>query len=167
MNKEPLLESVAEMKNFYWLSLSALVLLFDQLTKNAVVDKFQLYDVYPITGYFNLTHLHNPGAAFSFLGNAGGWQQFFFILVALVVILMMLYWMCRYQLNSRTLAGFSLLIGGAAGNLWDRISFGYVIDFLDFYILNWHWPAFNVADAAICIGAALLILDTFLGTQKK
>lgn len=155
------------MKNLYWLVLSGFIVWADQYTKKWIVSSMPLYEVYPITEYFNLTHLHNRGAAFSFLGNAGGWQQGFFIAVALTVIFILLYWMFKHQLNTRTLAGFSLLLGGAVGNLADRLQYGYVIDFLDFYVGEWHWPAFNVADTAICIGAFLLILDAFVGGPEK
>ena len=115
----------------------------------------------PVTPFFNLCHVRNTGAAFSFLGDAGGWQIFAFAGIALLVTAACLFFLWRHA--KRTLFAFSmsLVISGALGNLWDRLVYGYVTDFLDFHAFGYHWPAFNVADICICIGAAFLVFDEF------
>jgi signal peptidase II len=111
--------------------------------------------------YFNLTMAHNHGAAFSFLAQAGGWQRWFFTVLALVISTVLVVWLAKLKPEAKLEAiSLSLVIGGAIGNVIDRIYYGYVIDFLDIYIGSSHWPAFNVADSAICIGAVLLIIDS-------
>jgi signal peptidase II len=143
-----------------WLWLAALVLLLDQATKLAVVDRLIAYvDVIPLTGFFNLVHVHNTGAAFSLFADQPGWQRGFFIGVALIASGVILYLMRKTQGRRMFSIALALILGGAIGNVIDRILYGHVIDFLDFYIGSWHWPAFNVADSAITIGAVMLILD--------
>jgi signal peptidase II len=143
-----------------WLWLAALVLLLDQLTKLAVIDQLTPYvDVIALTSFFNLVHVHNTGAAFSLFADQPGWQRGFFITVAVVasgIILFLLKKTAGRRVFSIALA---LILGGAIGNVIDRILYGHVIDFLDVYVGNWHWPAFNVADAAITVGAGMLIFD--------
>lgn len=114
----------------------------------------------PITGFFNLVHVWNQGAAFSFLADAGGWQRFFFLAVALLVSAWLV-WVLRKPLRTAEGLGYSLVLGGALGNGLDRVMRGYVVDFLDFYWQDWHWPAFNFADVGIVCGALLLVLSSF------
>jgi signal peptidase II len=150
------------LKKYRWLILSILIIGLDQWTKILATQQLGLYESVPILPFFNLTLMHNTGAAFSLLVEAGGWQRWLFVGIAIfasVIILMIFYKLPRYRLWS--LAGLSLILGGALANLWDRISLGYVIDFLDFYWSSYHWPAFNVADSAIVVGAFLLIIDSW------
>lgn len=143
---------------FIWIAVLALIL--DQWTKQAVVDSMTLYQSIQVTSFFNLTYVHNYGAAFSFLSDQGGWQRWFFTVIALGVSAMILWWLKQTKREQVLLpVAFAFILGGALGNVLDRMMYGYVIDFLDFYYQQWHWPAFNIADSAIFIGAALLILD--------
>ena len=140
----------------------------DQITKFAVVGAFALHEQMPLMPYFNLTLAHNPGAAFSFLSDAGGWQRWFFTAIALGVSVAIVVWLKRLPTNDRWMAiALALILGGALGNVWDRMTLGYVIDFLDFYVDQWHWPAFNVADAAITIGAVMLAIDAIFFAKAK
>ena len=145
-----------------WLWISVLVLSLDQITKIAVVSQLALYQVIEVTPFFNLTYVRNEGAAFSFLSDAGGWQRWFFTVLALGVSALLLVWL-RNNKASQILQNiaFTLILGGALGNVIDRALYGYVIDFLDVYWGSKHWPAFNVADSAICVGAVLLLLDAW------
>ena len=116
----------------------------------------------PVLPFFNLTLAHNPGAAFSFLAGAGGWQRWFFVILAVVICTVLVIWMKRLAQSAKLEAiSLALIIGGAIGNVIDRLIYGYVIDFLDVYAGSYHWPAFNIADSAIFIGAVLLIIDSF------
>ena len=145
-----------------WLWLSALVIALDQASKWLASAKLVLHSPVEVMPMFNLTLMHNRGAAFSFLHNAEGWQRWFFVLIALVVSTVIIAWLRRLQPAQRLMAaGLSLILGGALGNVWDRIVQGYVVDFIDVYYDHWHWPAFNVADSAIVLGAALLIIESF------
>lgn len=145
---------------FWWLAL--LVLVMDQLSKQWVHHSMALYDSIQLLPFFNLTYVRNPGAAFSFLSDAGGWQRWFFTVVALVITTVLSVWLARLGPKASKLSiGLSLIIGGALGNLIDRLWHGYVIDFFHLYYQNWHYPAFNIADSAIVVGAALLIWDSF------
>jgi signal peptidase II len=151
-----------------WLWLAGLVLILDQLTKIWVLNDMELYQSISVLPFFNLTHVHNYGAAFSFLSDAGGWQRWFFTVIALTVSIVILVWLKQNKKEQVLLpCAFSLILGGALGNLYDRLVYGYVVDFLDFYLGNWHWPAFNLADSAIFIGAALLIIDAFRNNGVK
>lgn len=145
---------------FLWLAVLAFVL--DQWSKHAVLAEMELYQSIQITGFFNLTYVHNYGAAFSFLSDSGGWQRWFFTAIAIGVSTLILRWLHQAPKTQVMLpVAFSLILGGAIGNVYDRIAYGYVIDFLDLYYKGWHWPAFNIADSAIFLGAALLIADMF------
>ena len=145
-----------------WLWLTAVVIVLDQASKWLMSAWLDLYQSIMVLPFFNLTLAHNSGAAFSFLANAGGWQRCFFIVLALSVSLVLLIWLSRLKANARMeAAALSLIMGGALGNVIDRFIHGYVVDFLDFHLAGYHWPAFNVADMAIFIGAALLIIDSF------
>jgi signal peptidase II len=151
---------------FLWLSL--LVLVSDQYTKALVLENIELYQAIQILPFFNLTHVYNYGAAFSFLHDAGGWQRWFFIIIALAVSALVMWWLKQTNKEQIILpVAFSLIIGGAMGNAYDRLVHGYVIDFLVLYYQDWYWPAFNVADSAICIGAVLLIVDMFKNKEEK
>jgi signal peptidase II len=153
-----------------WLTLSLFAIVLDQVTKLAVAASMPLYESIPlIPGFFNLTHVHNTGAAFSFLSQAGGWQRWFFAALAVVVSVSLSLWMARLKKHEILLAvALALILGGAIGNLIDRLAYGYVIDFLDVYYQSWHWPAFNIADSAITGGVALLILESFgIGRSKE
>lgn len=150
-----------------WLSLTLLVVLLDQWSKHAVDSALYLYQSIAITPYFNLTYVRNTGAAFSFLSEAGGWQRWFFTAITLAISTVLLVWLGRLKNNETLLAiALALVLGGAVGNLIDRLAYGYVIDFLDLYYQSWHWPAFNVADMAISLGVFLLLLENFgVGSQ--
>ena len=150
-----------------WLSLSAITLILDQASKLAVDGNMALFDSIPLLPSFNLTYVHNTGAAFSFLAQAGGWQRWLFAGLALIVSGIITTWLLRLEKHETLMAtALSLILGGAIGNLIDRVAYGYVIDFLDVYYQQWHWPAFNIADSAICIGVALMLLESF-GIGKK
>ena len=144
-----------------WLWLSGGVLLLDQVSKWVVDQQMGLFETIALVPSFQLTYLRNQGAAFSFLSSAGGWQRWFFIALALAASVLIIRWLSRLPREAvREACAWALILGGAIGNLIDRIRFGYVIDFLDVYYQDWHWPAFNVADSAITVGVALLLLDS-------
>ncbi len=145
-----------------YLILVVILLLLDQLTKLWVLQTFQPYEVVSVLPVFNLTLVFNPGAAFSFLGDAGGWQRWFFIGLTSVVSVVLLVWLFKLRLHEG-LTGLSLamILGGALGNLTDRIRLGEVVDFLDFYWQQWHWPAFNLADSSITLGVVLMLIASW------
>lgn len=149
-----------------WLGLSILLLVIDQLTK--LLAKNNLFEgvAKPVTGFLNWTLVYNPGAAFSFLAQAGGWQRWFFTGLGLVAALAMI-WLIRKN-SQQTLfsLAISLVLSGAIGNVIDRIAYGAVVDFIDVYYGSWHWPAFNIADSAITIGVILLIFDEIKRVNK-
>lgn len=151
-----------------WTSLGLLVILLDQITKAIVVAKIALFEAVPLLPFLEFTQLHNTGAAFSFLAGASGWQRWFFIGLAIVVAVAILVWLRQIDpRRQRMLAiGLSLILGGALGNMIDRMWLGYVIDFIRFYWPGGDFPAFNVADGAISVGAGLLILDAILEGRR-
>jgi signal peptidase II len=151
-----------------WLGLSLVALVLDQASKLLVDSTMQLYQSIPLLPFFKLTYVHNTGAAFSFLSEAGGWQRWFFAGLALVISIVIAVWLSRLEKHETLLAvALSLILGGAVGNLIDRLAYGYVIDFLDVYYGTWHWPAFNIADSAITLGVVLMLLESFgLGKTK-
>lgn len=150
-----------------WLWVSVATLLLDQASKLAVDGSMQLFESIPLMPYFNLTYVHNTGAAFSFLAQAGGWQRWLFAGLAVVMSSIIAVWLLRLQKHETLMAAaLSLVLGGAIGNLIDRVAYGYVIDFLDVYYQDWHWPAFNIADSAICVGVGLMLLESF-GVGRK
>lgn len=154
------------MKRFFWFSL--LVVVLDQATKYWVQVVLVPYERLPLLPFFNLTLVFNKGAAFSFLSDAGGWQRYFFIVLACTVALGLALWLMRTSPRERLLAfGLALIIGGALGNLIDRIALGEVVDFLDFHWAGWHWPAFNVADSAITVGVVALLWDSLINSRRK
>lgn len=145
-----------------WLGLSLLALVLDQVSKLLVDSTMQLYQSIPLLPFFKLTYVHNTGAAFSFLSEAGGWQRWFFAGLALVISVVIAVWLSRLEKHETLLAvALSLILGGAVGNLIDRLAYGYVIDFLDVYYGTWHWPAFNIADSAITLGVVLMLAESF------
>ena len=145
-----------------WLWITVLALVLDQVTKIYILNSFALYERLEVTFFFNITHVHNYGAAFSFLSDAGGWQRWFFTAIAIAVSALMLWWMKQAKREQLLLPiSMAFILSGALGNLYDRLAYGYVVDFLDFHWAGYHWPAFNVADSAIFIGAALMIWDAF------
>ena len=145
-----------------YLFITILVIVFDQASKWLMMSRLSLYETVAVMPYFNLTMAHNEGAAFSFLAQAGGWQRWFFIGLALIISTLLLVWLAKLKPTEKLEAiSLSLILGGAIGNVIDRISYGYVVDFIDLYIGQNHWPVFNIADSAICIGAILLIADSF------
>ena len=142
-----------------WLGLAVLVIVIDQVTKTWVLDVFQLGDVRPVTSFFNLTRHHNSGAAFSFLAGASGWQRWFFVGLGIVAALFIV-WMLRSHGGQRLFSwALALILGGAVGNVVDRLLHGYVVDFIQLHHRGWYFPSFNVADSAITLGAILLIAD--------
>ena len=149
-----------------WVGIAALIVVADQFTKVLVLGSFQYGESLPITSFFNLVRVHNLGAAFSFLADAGGWQRWFFTGLGTVAALVMV-WMLRAHAGQRLFcSAISFILGGAVGNVIDRLLHGYVVDFLDFYWGRWHFPAFNLADSAITLGAACLILDEILRVRR-
>ena len=151
---------------WWWLTLAFLVI--DQVTKHLVAGQMDLYQSIEVLPFFNITYVHNLGAAFSFLADQGGWQRWFFTAIALIASVIFVVWLAKTPKENRILGiAFALLLSGAVGNLIDRVLFGYVIDFLDFYIGTYRWPAFNVADSVIFIGAALMIYDSFKNPSES
>jgi signal peptidase II len=151
---------------FLWISV--IVFVVDQWTKHAVIDGMTLYQSIQIVPFFNFTYVHNYGAAFSILYDAGGWQRYFLSAIALGVSALILWWLRGTRKEQILLpVAFSFILGGALGNVYDRMVYGYVIDFLDLYYGSYHWPAFNIADSAIFIGAGLLIIDMFKNKEEN
>lgn len=150
-----------------WFALAALLVALDQWTKHWILRALVPGERIELSGFFNLVLAFNSGAAFSFLADAGGWQKILFALIALIAAVVVSVLLVRNPARPRFCAGLALILAGAIGNLIDRIRFGHVVDFLDFHALGWHWPAFNVADSAISIGVAILILDSFLHPDAK
>lgn len=143
------------------LILALVVLVLDIATKRWVESLLLHGQQIPLTGFFNLVLTYNTGAAFSFLSDASGWQRWFFSAIAASASGLIIYLLRKHAADKLFCIALSLILGGALGNLWDRISLGHVVDFLDFHVSNYHWPAFNVADSAIFVGAILLIIDSF------
>jgi signal peptidase II len=150
-----------------WLWLSTLVVVLDQATKQWVLRLFNEFDSTPVSSFFNLVLVYNKGAAFSFLSQAGGWQRWFFVGLALVISVVLINWLRQLKpAEGLTAASLALILGGAWGNLIDRLLYGKVIDFLDFYYGDWHWPAFNLADSAITLGVILMLLTLLKEAPK-
>lgn len=154
-----------------WIVIAIVVVIADQVTKWAIIEWVPLYDKIPLNSFINLTHQKNAGAAFSFLADAGGWQRWFFVALASGVSVFIAVWMWRIRSAGQTvlLGGLALVLGGAIGNLIDRILLGHVTDFIQVWFGSWAFPSFNIADAGISVGAALLIIDAlfFSGKQDK
>lgn len=158
--------SATPISSWRWYGVALLAMLLDQLTKGVIASTFELTEQVPVSGFFNLVHVLNPGAAFSFLAEAGGWQRYFFIVLALLVSAWLVL-MLRTHRSHYEAFGLSLVLGGAVGNVVDRIATGAVVDFLDFHWNGVHWPAFNLADIFINVGVVLLLLATFRESSSK
>jgi signal peptidase II len=150
-----------------WYALSAAVIALDYVTKVAVLRAFAPGESLALAPFFNLVLVFNTGAAFSFLAAGGGWQTLFFAAIAIVASVVIGFLIVKNQNKSLFCTGLALILGGALGNLHDRLVYGKVVDFLDFHAAGWHWPAFNVADSAITVGAAILIVESFFQKQSK
>jgi len=151
-----------------WLWLTLLCLAVDQITKQWVAGSFMLYESVSVLPVFSITYVHNLGAAFSFLADQGGWQRWFITAIAAIASIVFIIWLAKTPRSQTLLSiAFALMLSGALGNLIDRVLFGYVIDFLDFHWSGNHFPAFNVADSTIFIGAALMILDSFVSENDN
>ena len=162
------------MKNLFtqtglrWWWLTAIFLIADQVTNQLIVSNMDLYQSIDILPFFNLTYVHNLGAAFSFLADQGGWQRWFFTAIAAIASIVFIVWLAKTPKQQVLLSvAFAFMLSGAVGNLIDRVLFGYVIDFLDFYGFGYHFPAFNIADSMIFIGAALMIFDSFKNGESS
>lgn len=151
-----------------WLGITALLVYFDWEIKHLVSDSLTLYRPVEVFSWLNITLAHNYGAAFSFLSDAGGWQRWLFTILPAAVSLFLLVWLLRLpRAEWRTALALALVLGGALGNLAGRIKYGYVVDFIDVHYAGWHFPAFNLADAAITCGIGVLLLDALLQTIKR
>ena len=144
-----------------WFVISAIIVALDLYTKHLVQNAFAYGEHLTVTSFFDLVRYHNTGAAFSFLANAGGWQKWFFTVITAVAVVVITYLIKKNYHEKLFSLGLALVLGGAIGNLYDRLTLGYVVDFLYFHVNDLYWPAFNVADSAICVGVGLLLLDSF------
>jgi signal peptidase II len=148
-----------------WLGWSVIVVILDQFTKQMIAARFHYGEVHVVTSWFNLVLAHNTGAAFSFLAGAGGWQRVFFLAITVIVTVVLLVMLRGYRGNRWLALALALVVGGAIGNFIDRAVYGYVIDFVQWHVAGYYWPAFNVADSAICCGAVMLVIDSFRQPQ--
>lgn len=154
------------MKLYFSLSLATIILMLDLLSKRWVELNLSYGQQIVVTEFFNLVLAYNAGAAFSFLSDASGWQRWFLSAIAILVSALIIYLLYKNTTNRLFCIALSFILGGALGNLWDRIMLGHVVDFLDFHVSGYHWPAFNFADSAIVCGACLLILDGVINRQN-
>jgi signal peptidase II len=154
------MQTKKSLKNLSWIFITIFVIAFDRYTKYLIAKYFVLNEAVPIFPSLNLFYTLNKGAAFSFLNQASGWQIWFFAVIAVVVSVFIVIWLLRLRVSQPCLKiALALILGGTLGNLYDRIFYGYVTDFIDVYYKTWHWPSFNVADSAICVGAFILVID--------
>lgn len=144
-----------------WFLISAVIVALDLYTKHLIQQAFVFGEHLTVASFFDLVRYHNTGAAFSFLADAGGWQKWFFTAITAIAVIVITYLIRRHHQEKLFCWGMALVLGGAVGNLYDRLTLGYVVDFLFFHIEDLYWPAFNVADSAICVGVGLLLLDSF------
>jgi len=149
------------MKLYISLGIALVILILDLFTKFWIESTMEFGQRIPVTSFFNLVLTYNAGAAFSFLSEQSGWQRWFLSGVAAIASILIVYLLNKHKAEKLFCLSLSLILGGAIGNLYDRITLGHVVDFLDFYVGDYHWPAFNIADSAIMIGAALLIIESF------
>jgi signal peptidase II len=151
-----------------WYLLALVVVALDQFTKGLASSELVYGRPVAVFSWFNLTLQHNTGAAFSFLSDAGGWQRWFFTVVAVVISAALVAWLSLAERGQWLLAlSLALILGGALGNLWDRLSLGYVVDFISVHYGGWYFPAFNIADSAITVGAGCMLLDSFLAARRE
>jgi len=159
---------MSRLSNGRWLLVAVIVIVADQYTKRLITATFELFDRVPVIPYFDLVRLHNTGAAFSFLANASGWQNWFFTGVALTVSVLIVWWLFSQPAGRIVVPlGLTLTLGGAIGNLIDRMQHGYVVDFVLLYYERWSFPAFNVADSAITVGVILMLFDGFFLESRR
>ena len=142
-----------------WFAISAAIVALDLYTKSLVQKAFAYGEHFTVTSFFDLVRYHNEGAAFSFLANAGGWQKWFFTGITAIAVIVITYLLIKHHTEKLFCSGLALVLGGAIGNLYDRLTLGYVVDFIYLHINELYWPAFNVADSAICVGVGLLLLE--------
>lgn len=166
---KPANANVTNARFVMWMVVAVAIVIADQVTKWAIVEWIPLYDKVPLNSFINLTHQKNTGAAFSFLAQAGGWQRWFFVVLAAGVSAVIAVWLWRIRNDGQTVlaAGLAMVLGGAIGNLIDRIVLGHVTDFIQVWFGGWAFPSFNVADAGISVGAALLIIDALFISGKE
>ncbi len=159
---------IQEKTALIWVWLSTIVVALDQFTKWYVVDRFSLYEILPVGPFLDLTRLHNEGAAFGLLAEAGGWQRWFFLVLAAAIALAILWWLRSLPARGHywLAIGLALILGGAVGNAYDRFTDGYVVDYLHFHFQDAYFPAFNVADIGITTGAIMLIIDALLHGRR-
>ncbi|MFT5579561.1 MAG: signal peptidase II [Paraglaciecola psychrophila] len=162
------MSSAPILKNALWLVLSLLIVLLDQWSKQSASSALDYGRALELAPWLNFTLMHNEGAAFSFLSSAGGWQRWLFVAISSLVSLVIALWLLRLKANEKLMAvSLTFILGGALGNLWDRAVLGYVVDFISVHYHNRYFPTFNIADAAISVGAALMILDMFVNPEKS
>jgi signal peptidase II len=149
-----------------WLGLAVVVVLLDQLSKTLILGTFQLNDSRTLTSWFNLVRVHNTGAAFSFLAGASGWQRWFFVVLGTVASAFIIWMLKKHPGQKLFCFAVTMIMGGAIGNVIDRLLHGYVVDFIQVHYGGWYFPAFNLADSAITLGAACLILDELLRVRR-
>lgn len=150
------------MPNLYkWLGISAIVIALDLYTKQLIQQAFQFGEQLKVASFFDVVHFHNEGAAFGFLNDAGGWQKWFFASISIVAAIVIIYLLKKHNNEKLFCFGLALILGGALGNLYDRVTLGYVVDFLSFHLNDNYFPAFNVADSAISVGVGILLVDSF------
>jgi signal peptidase II len=151
-----------------WLSVSLLIIIADQLSKAWITSNFFYSETYPLLPILQITHVNNFGAAFSFLSDQAGWQRWFFVVISVAASILLTVWIVRTPMNKKwLLTALTFILGGAVGNLIDRITLGYVVDFISVHYQNHYFPAFNVADSAITVGATMLFIDMWLEPSNK
>lgn len=151
-----------------WLWVSLIVLIIDRWTKTLALQYLVLYVEHPVTRFLNFTLGYNTGSAFGFLNNSSGWEVPAFGVIAAVVSIFIIVWLARLSVRQRWMSvALSLILGGALGNLWDRVSYQHVVDFIQLHISRWYFATFNVADSAICVGAFMLFLEMFFHSKKN
>ena len=151
-----------------WLWLAVVVIVLDQITKQIAANSLEMYQPVAVMPMFNWTLMHNTGAAFSFLSDESGWQRWFFTAIAVIVSVVLVSWTSKLKAEEKWQAiAFALILGGAIGNVIDRLIHGYVIDFIDVYYQEYHWPAFNIADSGIFIGVTILIIESFRQHKRE
>jgi signal peptidase II len=159
--------NTSKKSGLWWLPISAIVFYLDQWTKTIATESLEIYEAVVVNNYLNWTLMHNEGMAFSFLADQSGWQRWVISIVAIAIVIWLLIWLKKNKINAKFLnLGLVFVIGGALGNIYDRLSLGYVIDFIEAHYNDSFWPAFNIADTAISIGAFFLILDLIFGEKE-
>ncbi|MFP3014300.1 MAG: signal peptidase II [Arsenophonus sp.] len=153
---------------FYLLLLTIVILILDFGSKQLILNNFKLYESVQLITYFNLYYVQNTGVAFSFMADISEWNRWFFSFISIIICIVLIFIMYRQNINKKLInISYSFVIGGALGNISDRLIHGFVVDFIDFHVGIYHWPTFNIADMSICVGALLIVLDSFINTDKK